>query len=56
MPLANVLVVEDDTAIRRGLIDALTFAGYAVREAPDGRAGLDAALAPGVDLVLLLCA
>lgn len=53
MPLGTLLVVEDDAAIRRGLVDALGFAGYQVREAPDGRAGLDAALAPGVDLVLL---
>ncbi len=53
MPLGTLLVVEDDAAIRRGLVDALGFAGYLVREAPDGRAGLDAALAPGIDLVLL---
>ncbi|MCC6659720.1 MAG: response regulator transcription factor [Phycisphaerales bacterium] len=53
MPLATLLVVEDDHAIRRGLVDALTFHAYAVREAADGRAGLDAALAEGVDLVLL---
>jgi DNA-binding response OmpR family regulator len=46
-------VVEDDDAIRRGLCDALTFAGYEARGAPDGQAGLDAALADGVDLVLL---
>jgi len=53
VPLGNILVVEDDSAIRRGLVDALRFAGYTVREAADGRAGLDAALADGVDLVLL---
>src|SRR5690349_2136699 len=53
MPLGNVLVVEDDPAIRRGLVDALRFSGYSVREAPDGQAGLEAALADGTDLVLL---
>ena len=53
MPLGTVLVVEDDAAIRRGLCDALKFSGYAVREAPDGEAGLSAALAGGVDLILL---
>ena len=53
MPLANLLVVEDDAAIRRGLVDALRFAGYAVTEAADGKAGLDAALAGQPDLVLL---
>lgn len=53
MPLGTILVVEDDAAIRRGLCDALAFAGYDVREAADGRLGLDAALADGVDLVML---
>jgi two-component system, OmpR family, alkaline phosphatase synthesis response regulator PhoP len=53
MSLGTVLVVEDDPAIRRGLVDALKFSGYAVREAADGEAGLQAALAPGVDLILL---
>ncbi|MCC6230435.1 MAG: response regulator transcription factor [Phycisphaerales bacterium] len=53
MPLGTVLVVEDDAAIRRGLCDALKFSGYVTREAPDGEAGLSAALAGGVDLILL---
>jgi two-component system, OmpR family, alkaline phosphatase synthesis response regulator PhoP len=53
MPLGTLLVVEDDSAIRRGLCDALKFNGYLVREADDGRAGLDAAMADGIDLVLL---
>lgn len=53
MPLGTVLVIEDDAPIRRGLVDALTFAGYATIEAPDGRAGLDAALTCMIDLVLL---
>lgn len=53
MPQGTVLVVEDDAAIRRGLVDALKFASYATREAPDGAAGLDAALTLDVDLVLL---
>jgi DNA-binding response OmpR family regulator len=53
MSLGTVLVVEDDPAIRRGVTDALRFAGYAVREAADGRAGLDAAATPGLALVLL---
>jgi DNA-binding response OmpR family regulator len=56
MPLGTVLVVEDDAAIRRGVVDALKFSGYSVREAGDGRAGLEAAAGDGgagVDLVLL---
>ncbi len=53
MPLGNILVVEDDPAIRRGVVDALRFAGYAVREAADGRTGLDLASTDGLSLVLL---
>lgn len=53
MPLGRVLVVEDDAAIRRGVVDALKFAGYATIEAGDGVAGLDAATGAEVDLMLL---
>jgi len=49
----TVLVVEDDPAIRRGIVDALKFAGYTVAEAADGASGLEAACAGGADLVLL---
>ncbi|SIO28470.1 DNA-binding response regulator, OmpR family, contains REC and winged-helix (wHTH) domain [Singulisphaera sp. GP187] len=49
----TVLVIEDDPAIRRGLIDALAFAGYATLEASDGLAGCRAALAADCDLLLL---
>lgn len=37
-----VLVVEDDASIRAFVTDALIEAGYAVREASDGAAALDA--------------
>ncbi len=53
MPLGRILVVEDDAAIRRGLVDCLKFGSYDAVEAPDGKAGLDAALALELDLVLL---
>lgn len=53
MPLGTVLVVEDDAPIRRGLVDALSFAGYIALEAGDGQAGFDLALSADVDLVLL---
>lgn len=49
----RILVVEDDAAIRRGLIDALSFAGYATLEVSDGAAGLAAALEKDCDLCLL---
>ncbi|QDU67818.1 response regulator transcription factor [Engelhardtia mirabilis] len=53
MPLARLLVVEDDDAIRRGLVDALQFAGYAVSEAPDGRRAVELGATGSHDLVLL---
>ena len=46
-------MVEDDRAIRRGLVDALRFAGYETVDAADGEEGLAQALVPGIDLVLL---
>lgn len=49
----RVLVVEDDPAIRRGLVDALRVHGYQVAEAADGREGLELALRPEHDLLLL---
>ena len=49
----RVLVVEDDAAVRRGLADALTAAGYAVDEAADGPRGLEKALSATPDIVLL---
>jgi DNA-binding response OmpR family regulator len=48
-----VLVVEDDGAIRRGLVDLLRVSGYAPLEAPDGQAGLELAVSAEIDLVLL---
>ena len=45
--------MEDDAAIRVGLADALRQEGYDTIEAADGTAGLEAALAEEIDLVLL---
>jgi len=53
MTIGTVLVVEDDAAIRRGIVDSLRFAGYGVLEAGDGAAGLKIALSATPDLVLL---
>jgi DNA-binding response OmpR family regulator len=49
----NVLIVEDDAALLRGLKDNFAARGYHVRTACDGRAGLDAALVDPPDLILL---
>src|SRR2546421_9650527 len=53
MPRARVVVVEDDSAIRRGVVDVLRATGYEVAEAGDGVRGLEEAVRVGVDLVLL---
>jgi DNA-binding response OmpR family regulator len=53
MPSARVVVIEDEPAIRRGVADALHACGYEVVQAGDGVSGLNAALMPRVDLVLL---
>src|SRR5215211_597662 len=53
MPKARIVVVEEESAIRRGVSDALRLSGYEVTEAPDGAAGLREAVCAGVDLVLL---
>ncbi len=50
---ATILVVEDDAAIRRGVLDALKFAGHATLEAGDGDKGMKLALSATFDLMLL---
>ena len=49
----TVLVIEDDASIRRGLVDALSFAGYGVLQCGDGAKAVPAALENEIDLVLL---
>ena len=49
----RILVIEDETPIRRGLVDALSHSGYLPLEAADGRAGLDLALTAEYDLLVL---
>lgn len=49
----TILTIEDDASIRRGIVDALTFSGYRVIEAKDGKEGLEAALHREYDLLLL---
>lgn len=50
---ARIVVVEDEPAIRRGVVDALRLSGYEVAEAADGAAGLETATNGRADLVLL---
>ena len=47
------MIIEDEAAIRTGLIDVLVFHGYAVDHASDGRNGLNKALSGKFDLILL---
>jgi DNA-binding response OmpR family regulator len=49
----RILIVEDDAAIRRGIVDALQFEGYATLEAADGNKGLQMAVTVECDLILL---
>ncbi|HPD16597.1 MAG TPA: response regulator transcription factor [Planctomycetota bacterium] len=53
MPRHRILVVEDDPAIRRGVVDALEFEGYATLQAADGLKGQEMAVKCACDLVLL---
>jgi DNA-binding response OmpR family regulator len=49
----QILTIEDDAAIRRGIVDALRFAGYGVLEAGQADQGLKLALGAQFDLLLL---
>jgi DNA-binding response OmpR family regulator len=52
-PKARILVVEDDPALLRGLLDVLVFNGYEAKGIDDGRQGLNAGLEGQYDLILL---
>lgn len=49
----TILVAEDDDAVRRGVVDALTFSGYQVIAAKDGREAMQYALERNYQLLLL---
>lgn len=51
--MRDILVIEDDAAVRRGLVDVLAFSGYEVLSAVDGREGLERALKARYRLLLL---
>ena len=50
---ANVLIIEDDPTLLRGLKDNFEFEGARVHTATDGQAGLDRALELRPDLIVL---
>lgn len=52
-PKPTILVIEDDSAIRRGVTDALSFSGYEVLWAADATSGLQKALEATYQLLLL---
>ncbi len=49
----RLLVVEDEAAIREGLIDLFVFHGYEVESAAEGRQGLEMAQSGRFDMILL---
>lgn len=49
----RLLIIEDEPAIRTGLVDVFVYHGYAVEAAADGREGLRKALEETYDLALL---
>jgi DNA-binding response OmpR family regulator len=49
----TVLTIEDDASIRRGIVDALQYAGYQIHEAANGDDGLRKAIQLSLDLILL---
>jgi len=49
----TTLVIEDDPAVRRGVVDVLEYAGYRTLEAGDGHAGMELALKANYRLLLL---
>ncbi len=51
--MSTILVIEDDNAIRRGVVDALKFARHQTLEAGDGAEGTRLALSATFDLLLL---
>lgn len=53
MAQRQILTVEDDAAIRRGIVDALRFAGYDTLEAATAETGLEMAVRRAYDLLLL---
>jgi signal transduction histidine kinase len=50
--MKKILLIEDEQALREGIADVLTFEGYKVIEAADGRNGIELAIKNLPDLIL----
>jgi len=53
MSASRILIIEDEVALLRGLVDTFRSKGYEVASAADGRAGLELALSSKPDLIIL---
>lgn len=51
--MRTILVIEDDDAIRQGIVDTLEYHGYCVRQVAEGDLGLKKATNSDYDLLLL---
>lgn len=49
----TILVIEDDTAVRTGIVDTLEYGGYRTLQAADGHSGMEMALRATYRLLLL---
>jgi DNA-binding response OmpR family regulator len=49
----TILVIEDDPAVRTGIVDTLEYGGYSTLEAADGHKGMELALRANYRLLLL---
>jgi signal transduction histidine kinase len=52
LTMKKILLIEDEQALREGIADVLTFEGYKVIEAADGRSGIEQAIKNLPDLIL----
>lgn len=49
----TILVIEDDSAVRTGIVDTLEYGGYRTLQAPDGHVGMEMAMRSNYRLLLL---
>ena len=51
--MPRILIIEDDPAIMKGLVESLEQEHYEVEQAGDGKQGLELALVQGYDIIIL---